>query len=59
MDKVSTFLMFTGKAEEAMKLYTTVIPGSAIEAIKKYGPGEGGAEGSIMHASFRTGWTAL
>lgn len=50
--KVSTFLMFEGKAEEAMNFYVGLFDGAAITHIRRYGPGEPGKEGSIMHASF-------
>jgi predicted 3-demethylubiquinone-9 3-methyltransferase (glyoxalase superfamily) len=50
--KVSTFLMFEGKAEEAMNFYVSLLHGAAITGIRRYGPGEPGAEGSVMHASF-------
>lgn len=49
---VSTQLMFQGRAEEAMALYVSLFPGSAIEEIERYGPGEAGAEGSVKRARF-------
>lgn len=49
---VTTLLMFYGRAEEAMKLYTSVIPNSGIRSIRRYGKDEAGAEGSVMHAMF-------
>lgn len=49
---ISTFLMFEGMAEEAMRFYVSLFKGSAITAIEKYGPGEMGAEGSVKKASF-------
>jgi predicted 3-demethylubiquinone-9 3-methyltransferase (glyoxalase superfamily) len=52
MQKITTFLMFEGKAEEAMNLYTSLFKGSQIVNITRYGPGEAGAEGSVMHATF-------
>jgi predicted 3-demethylubiquinone-9 3-methyltransferase (glyoxalase superfamily) len=52
LPKVTTQLMFYGKAEEAMTLYTSVIPKSKITSIRRYGKGEPGAEGSVMHAAF-------
>ena len=52
---VRPFLMFEGKAEEAMKFYVSLIPGSEILDIKRYGPGQQGAEGSVMVASFSVG----
>ncbi|MGX4585568.1 VOC family protein [Paenibacillus chitinolyticus] len=49
---VTPFLTFTGQAEEAMNLYTSVFENSEIIRITRYGPGEHGEEGSVMHASF-------
>lgn len=48
---VTTFLMFEGKAEEAMNFYVALFQGQ-VTAIEKYGPGEQGAEGSIKKADF-------
>jgi predicted 3-demethylubiquinone-9 3-methyltransferase (glyoxalase superfamily) len=52
LPKVTTQLMFYGKALEAMTLYTSVIPNSKITSIKRYGKGEAGAEGTVVHATF-------
>jgi len=52
MQKITTFLMFTGNAEEAMDFYMSLFAGSQILEITRYGPGEAGAEGSVMHATF-------
>ena len=52
LPKVTPFLMFEGKAEEAMTLYTSVLPNSKVTSIKRYGKGEAGAEGSVFHATF-------
>lgn len=49
---ITTFLMFTGKAEEAMNFYMTLFANSAIEHIERYGPGELGAPGTVKRASF-------
>ncbi len=46
------FLMFEGCAEEAMRMYTTLFPDSAITHIERYGPGEQGAEGKVRRAEF-------
>ena len=53
--EVSTFLMFEGNAEEAMRLYVSVFPGSEVGQVERYGPGEAGREGSIKRASFTVG----
>ena len=50
--QIATVLMFDGKAEEAMRFYVSLLKGSAITAIEKYGVGEMGAEGSVKKASF-------
>jgi predicted 3-demethylubiquinone-9 3-methyltransferase (glyoxalase superfamily) len=41
-----------GRAEEAIRLYTSVFKPSSIDGILKYGPGEEGPEGTIKHAQF-------
>ena len=50
--KVTTFLMFSGQAEEAMNLYTSLFDQSEITSIQRYGPNEAGAEGSVVKATF-------
>ena len=52
MQKITTFLMFTGQAEDAMNFYVSLIPNSEIGEVKKYGSNQSGNEGSIMHAKF-------
>lgn len=49
---IRPFLMFEGKAEEAMTLYISLFPGSRIDSINRYGPGEAGPEGTVQLASF-------
>lgn len=54
---ITPTLMFTrercGKAEEAIRYYTSVFPGSAIGDIMRYGPGEApDVNGTIKHAGF-------
>nr|WP_116191734.1 VOC family protein [Paenibacillus taihuensis] len=48
-----TFLMFEGKAEEAMNYYLSVFDQSEIVSMRKYGAGELGPEGSVMMATFK------
>jgi predicted 3-demethylubiquinone-9 3-methyltransferase (glyoxalase superfamily) len=52
MQKITTFLMFEGKAEEAMNFYTALFEKSEIVAITRYGANEAGPEGTVLHASF-------
>ena len=49
--KITTFLMFEGKAEEAMNFYVSLFDGSKIIDISRYGPEGPGAEGSVLHAT--------
>lgn len=50
--KIMPFLMFEGKAEEAMNYYTSLFDDSEVISIKRYGPNEAGPEGSVFQASF-------
>lgn len=49
---VQPFLMFEGKAEEAMDFYVSIFPEGWITDISRYGPGEAGKEGSVKVARF-------
>ena len=53
--RVKPFLMFEGKAEEAMSFYVSLFPGGKIIDIARYGAGGPGAEGSVIQASFSIG----
>jgi predicted 3-demethylubiquinone-9 3-methyltransferase (glyoxalase superfamily) len=57
--KVTPFLMFTGRAEEALQFYAGLFDDAAFEVIERYGPEGPGAEGSVMHARLRIGDQAL
>lgn len=50
MPIATPFLMFEGKAEEAMTLYCETIPDSHVLDIARYGPGEDGAQGTLKLA---------
>lgn len=54
--KIVPALMFTravtGRAQEAMDLYTSLFPDSGIDAVMHYEPGQGGPEGHVAHARF-------
>ena len=52
MQKITTFLMFTGKAEEAMNFYISLFKDASVIDIKRYGANESGDEGTVMHATF-------
>ena len=50
--KIHTFLMFEGSAEEAITMYTSLFEDSEIISMIRYGPNESGIEGSVLHATF-------
>ena len=50
--RVTPFLMFEGKAQEAMDLYVSLFPDARVESVRDTGAGEPGPEGSIKVASF-------
>ena len=52
MQKIKTFLMFEGKAEQAMNFYTSLFEKSGILNISRYGPNEAGVEGTVNQATF-------
>lgn len=52
MQKITTFLMFDGKAEEAMTFYTSLFKESGIVSITRYGANEVGSEGTVKRAIF-------
>jgi len=52
VQKITTFLMFSGKAEEAMRFYTSLFKQSKILDVTRYGANEDGAEGTVKHATF-------
>jgi predicted 3-demethylubiquinone-9 3-methyltransferase (glyoxalase superfamily) len=50
--KITTFLMFEGNAEEAMTFYLSLFDDAEIISITRYGADGPGADGSVQHASF-------
>lgn len=54
--KFTPSLLFTGdnagKAEEAIRFYTSVFTPSSVTGILRYGPNEEDAEGNVKHAQF-------
>lgn len=47
---VSTFLMFEGRAAEAITLYLSLFPGSRLLHDERYGEGEAGKPGTVKRA---------
>ena len=52
MQKITTFLWFDGRAEEAMNFYTSVFKNSKIGSISRYGDSGPGPKGSVLVATF-------
>ncbi|MDR3415719.1 MAG: VOC family protein [Nevskia sp.] len=51
-NKITPFLWFDGRAEEAMLFYTSVFRNSKPVAVSRYGDGGPGPKGSVMSATF-------
>ncbi|MFN3428607.1 MAG: VOC family protein [Candidatus Sericytochromatia bacterium] len=49
---ITPFLMFEGRAEEAITFYMALFDNSEIVAIQRYGAEGPGPEGSVVHATF-------
>jgi predicted 3-demethylubiquinone-9 3-methyltransferase (glyoxalase superfamily) len=52
MQQIKTFLMFEGKAEEAMNFYISLFDQSAIVNITRYDDNAAGTAGKVMYAVF-------
>jgi predicted 3-demethylubiquinone-9 3-methyltransferase (glyoxalase superfamily) len=52
MQKITPFLWFDGKAEEAAKFYTSIFKNSKLGQIRRYGDAGPGPKGSVLTASF-------
>ena len=52
---VKPFLMFEGRAEEAMTFYVSLFPGGEVVQVTRYGPEGPGPDGSVVTASFTIG----
>jgi predicted 3-demethylubiquinone-9 3-methyltransferase (glyoxalase superfamily) len=50
--KITTFLTFDGRAEEAVDFYTSIFDGSRILSSTRYEAGGPGPEGELMSATF-------
>jgi len=51
-NSVRPFLMFEGKAEEAMNFYVSLFADAVISDVTRWGPGQPGSEGSFMLGTF-------
>ena len=52
MDKITPFLWYDGKAEEAVNLYVSVFKNSKIVKVRRNGEGGPGPKGSVMGVDF-------
>ncbi len=53
MQKITTFLWFDGKAEEAADFYTSIFKDSKILDVARYGDAGPGPKGSVMLVTFQ------
>jgi predicted 3-demethylubiquinone-9 3-methyltransferase (glyoxalase superfamily) len=53
MQKITPFLWFDGKAEEAMNFYTSIFKNSKIGRINHYGEAGPGPKGTVMSVTFQ------
>jgi len=53
MQKITPFLWFDGKAEEAMNFYISVFKNSKVVRVSRSGEGGPGPKGTVMSASFQ------
>src|SRR5262249_16269989 len=53
MQKITPFLWFDGKAEEAIKFYTSIFKNSKIGSVTRYGEAGPGPKGTVMSATFQ------
>lgn len=52
MQKITPFLWFDGKAEEAMNFYTSIFPNAKALNVSRYSKGAPFPEGTVMSATF-------
>jgi predicted 3-demethylubiquinone-9 3-methyltransferase (glyoxalase superfamily) len=53
MQKITPFLWFDGKAEEAMNFYVSIFKDSKVGKLRRYGEAGPGPKGSVMSAEFQ------
>ncbi len=53
MQKITPFLWFDGKAEEAMRFYVSIFKNSKVVSISRYGDAGPGPQGTVMVAAFQ------
>ena len=53
MQKITPFLWFDGRAEEAMNFYTSIFKNAKIGRVTRYGDAGPGPKGTVMSATFQ------
>jgi predicted 3-demethylubiquinone-9 3-methyltransferase (glyoxalase superfamily) len=53
MQKITPFLWFDGKAEEAATLYVSLFKNSKVVSVSRYGEGGPGPKGTVMSVNFQ------
>jgi predicted 3-demethylubiquinone-9 3-methyltransferase (glyoxalase superfamily) len=53
MSKITPFLWFNGKAEEAMNFYVSIFKNSRVGRVQRWGDAGPGPKGSVMSATFQ------
>ena len=53
MTKITPFLWFDDKAEEAMNFYVSIFKNSKIGSVSRYGDAGPGPKGTVMSATFQ------
>jgi predicted 3-demethylubiquinone-9 3-methyltransferase (glyoxalase superfamily) len=53
MQKITPFLWFDGRVEEAMNFYTSIFKNSKIGRVTRYGEAGPGPKGTVMSATFQ------
>ena len=53
MQKITPFLWFDGKAEEAMNFYVSIFKNSKVLSVTRYGEAGPGPKGTVMTANFQ------
>jgi predicted 3-demethylubiquinone-9 3-methyltransferase (glyoxalase superfamily) len=53
MQKITTFLWFDDKAEEAMNFYVSIFKNSKVLSVRRYGDAGPGPKGTVMTATFQ------
>jgi predicted 3-demethylubiquinone-9 3-methyltransferase (glyoxalase superfamily) len=53
MQKITPFLWFDGKAEEAANFYVSIFKNSKIGSVSRYGEGGPGPKGTVMGVTFQ------